>query len=63
MLKLEFERRKRGLTQKALGAKTGITPSYICMIEKEMSKPFPAHAERLSKYFDMKIEDLLREVE
>jgi|GEM_PF-4648883 len=63
MLMLELQRRKRNLTQKALGKEVGIKAPYICMIERGMTKPFPAHAIRLSQYFNMPIEELLKEVD
>lgn len=61
MTRLEFERRKRGMTQKELGKVLGIYASEICRIENG-SKPFPSHIKRLSDFFNLPEDELLKEV-
>lgn len=62
MTRLEFERRKRDMTQRELGKKIGIYSSEISRIESGISKPFPAHAKRLSIFFGIQQDELLKEV-
>jgi putative transcriptional regulator len=63
LLRLELERRKKGLTQRELGEKVGIGPAEISRMESGMSKPFPAHKVRLSEFFGIPGEELFKEVE
>jgi ribosome-binding protein aMBF1 (putative translation factor) len=63
MLRIELERRKRNLTQKQLGEIVHIVAPDICRFERCTLKPCPAQAKRLSQYFNMQIEELLKEVD
>jgi transcriptional regulator with XRE-family HTH domain len=62
MLRVEFERRKRGLTQSQLGKKANVPASDICRIEKG-SRPYPTHLKRLSDFFNIPANELVRKVE
>lgn len=62
MKRIELERRKRKLTQKELGANVNISAAEICRIENG-STPFPGHIKRLSEFFGIPGEELLKEVE
>lgn len=62
MIRLELERRKRGLTLRTLGEKVKITPSELCRIENQRTVPYPGHLKRLEKYFTLLGEELLKEV-
>ncbi len=61
MIRVELERRKRGLTQAALGEITKIPTAEICRIERSF-KAYPGHLKRLSEYFSITGEQLLKEV-
>lgn len=61
MIRIEFERRKKKMTQKELGKELGISASEICRIEQG-NRPFPAHIKRLSEYFGIPEDELLKEV-
>lgn len=64
MLRIEFERRKRGLTQKQLGESVNprMSGADICRIEKGVLKPYPGHIKRLSSYLKVPENDLLKGV-
>lgn len=62
MLRIELERRKRELTQQQLGEKTNVPTSDICRIEKG-SRPYPTHLKRLSDFFSIPGNELIRKVE
>lgn len=62
MLRLEFERRKNGLTQKELERKTGIYAPDICKIENERMKPYPKQLKKLSQFFKVSEDELLKEM-
>jgi len=49
------------MTQKELGKVLGIYASEICRIENG-SKPFPSHIKRLSDFFNLPEDELLKEV-
>lgn len=62
MLYMELERRKRNLTQKQLSGAVKISAADLSRIEKGVLKPYPAWKIRLSEYFQMPPEQLLKEV-
>jgi transcriptional regulator with XRE-family HTH domain len=62
VLRIELERRKRNLTQKGLGIATKIPAADICRIERGVLKPYPGHLKRLSAFFDVPENELMREV-
>jgi transcriptional regulator with XRE-family HTH domain len=63
MLRLQFEREKRGLTQKDLSLKVGINRVFISNLESGQMKPFPGWEKRLEKFFKMPIGELLETIE
>lgn len=63
MLQLELERRKKNLTQKELSKLVKIGAPDLCRIEKKILKPYPGHLKRLSEFFGVSGEELLKEVE
>ena len=56
---LAFWRRKRGMTQAALGEKAGIAQSYVAGLEAGDRKGDPALFLRLSKALGVRMEDLV----
>lgn len=64
MLRLEFERRKIGFSQAELAKHCGVHAPDICKIETgRIVRPYPTHLKRLSDFFGIPGEELLREVE
>lgn len=65
MKKIEYERRKRGLSQTELAAQ--LVPKLahpdISNLETGRMQPYPGWVERLETYFEMPIDELLAEVE
>lgn len=56
---LELERRKQGLTQKELYAKSGVSTSTICKIEKNGIKTIPVGTlEKLAAALDKTVAQL-----
>ncbi|WP_374214203.1 helix-turn-helix domain-containing protein [Candidatus Desulfosporosinus nitrosoreducens] len=53
-------RKKRGLTQKELAKRVGISEDYLSMIEREKRRPHVKTIVRISKCLDVEIELLLR---
>jgi transcriptional regulator with XRE-family HTH domain len=62
MLKLKLERLLRGMTLAELGEKTGVPYSDICRYETGRMKPYPSHLKRLSEYFGVPADELMKEV-
>ena len=60
---LEFERRKRSMTQASLGARAHVDPCAISRAERH-ALAYPGHLKRLAAALDWKGEpaDLLQEV-
>ena len=56
---LAFWRRKRALTQAALGAAAGVTQSYIAALESGARKGDPALFKRLAGALGVRMEDLV----
>lgn len=57
---LELERRKQGLTQKQLYAKSGVSTSTICNIERNGIKTIPVGTiEKLAKALNVDITKLI----
>lgn len=56
---LEFERRKQGLTQKQLYAKSGVSTSTICNIERKGIETIPVYTLRkLAKALNTTVQEL-----
>jgi len=62
MINLELERRKRGLTLSELGKQVKMNTSELSRIENGRTIPFPGHLKRLSKFFNLPGDDLLKDV-
>lgn len=62
MLRLEFERRKRGWTQTELAYQASMTAADISRYEKGRMKPYDSHILRLSMVFDITPNKLMEEV-
>ncbi len=56
---LAFWRKKRGLTQAALAAKTGISQNYLSGLEGGARKGDPSHFKRLAAALRVRMEDLI----
>jgi transcriptional regulator with XRE-family HTH domain len=62
MLRLKKERLKRGLTLIEVASCTGIGPSVISEVERGRRKPYPTWGYRLSRLFELSVDELLEEV-
>ncbi|MGI6225758.1 MAG: helix-turn-helix domain-containing protein [Peptococcales bacterium] len=62
MLRIEYERRKRGWTQTALGYFAKVGPQDISRIERGWLKPYSGMAKRLSAVLGVPVEELTKEV-
>ena len=56
--KLKVYRAIHDLTQEELASKVGVTRQTIISIEKERYEPSLSLAFKITKYFDVKIEDI-----
>lgn len=63
MKRLVRERRKRNMTQTDLAFELRIHPSQLSKIENGRMKPFKPAQKKLSKFFNMEIDELLEDVE
>ncbi len=62
MLRLEYERRHRGLSQAELARQTGLHPSTISKIESGRLNPYESQIRKLATALDMSEEEMLEEV-
>lgn len=62
MKKLTIERRKRNLTKTELGFELRIHPARIGKIESGKAKPYEPSKKKLEEFFNMDVEELLKEV-
>jgi ribosome-binding protein aMBF1 (putative translation factor) len=62
MTRLEFERRRRGLSKAALARAAGLHPSTIGVIERHEMKMWPSWARKLSQALGIAESCLLEEV-
>lgn len=58
LVELQLLRVKRGISQKQLALDIGVKPSTISMIEKGANLPSLALAYKISKYFNVSIEQV-----
>ncbi len=63
MLRIELERRKKGLTLKELGELVKISAPELSRVEQGKAEPFPSHLYRLSIFFGIEGSELLKEVQ
>ena len=63
MLRLEYERESRGLTQKELSMKLGIQQTFVSQMEQGRLKPYPAWEKKLEKFFKIPVDELLKPIE
>ncbi len=63
MLRLTFEREKRGLTKAKLAALSDMHASFIGQLESGRLKPFKPWIEKLENVFNMPGEKLFEEVD
>lgn len=63
MKRITKERQKRNLTKTQLGFKLEIHPARIGKIENGKAKPYKPSQEKLEKFFDMSIDELLEDLE
>ena len=63
MKRLKKERQKRDMSQADLAFKLRIYPTQLSKIENGRIIPFKPNKEKLEKFFNMSIDDLLQEVE
>lgn len=57
--RLQLERRERGLSQKDLAARAGITPATVCRLERGHHRPMPSTLRRLAEAMELKPQALL----
>lgn len=53
MLRSEFERRRQGLTQHALAARSGVPQTYISLLERGRLVPTETELDRLARVLDV----------
>jgi ribosome-binding protein aMBF1 (putative translation factor) len=63
MLRIRFERLKRGWTLQTLGFHAQIQATDISKIERGLLKPYPGQAQRLAEALGVRREELLDQVE
>ena len=63
MIRMKYERLKRGWRQEDLGFYARIAGADISRIEIGRLKPYPTHIERLCKVLGLAPEELLEEVD
>ena len=63
MKKITKERQKRKMTQTDLSYTLKIHPSQLSKIESGRAKPYKPNEKKLEEFFNMDIEELLKEVE
>lgn len=57
--RLQLERRERGMSQKDLAEKAGITPATVCRLERGHHRAMPRTLRRLAEAMDLKPQALL----
>jgi len=62
MLRIHFERTRRGVSQTAIAVAAHIPQPTVSQIERGRLQPTPAQLDRLARVFRLEPEDLLREV-
>lgn len=62
VLNLKKERLNRSLTQQELAVKVGMSYADISRIENGRLIPYPGHIKRLSNFFEISEDELLKEV-
>jgi ribosome-binding protein aMBF1 (putative translation factor) len=63
MKRITKERQKRDLTKTELGFETRIHPARIGQIESGKAEPYEPSKKKLEDFFNMSIEELLKEVD
>jgi transcriptional regulator with XRE-family HTH domain len=61
MLRVRFERLRRGWSQTVLAYHAGLSASDVSRIENGMQRPYPKQAAGLARALDMRVERLLDE--
>ena len=62
MLRLKYERQRRGWSLQELGFHAGVQGADISKIERGLLRPYPSQAQRLAKVLGLTPEELLEEV-
>jgi len=63
MIRLKFERTKRGWSQQECAARAKMHGTEISRIENGRARPWPTQEPRLFALFGIPVEDLLKDVE
>lgn len=63
MLRLKYERVQRGLSQRTVGIASRIPQPTLAFIENGRFLPYPDQLQRLSNFFNVPVEELLKDVE
>jgi transcriptional regulator with XRE-family HTH domain len=62
MLRLRYERQRKGMSQQSLGFHAGVGAAEISRIENGWLRPTPSIAKRLADVLELPPEDLLQEI-
>jgi transcriptional regulator with XRE-family HTH domain len=63
MKKIVEERKKKNMTQTDLAFELKIHPAQLSKIESGRARPYKPSQEKLEKFFDMSIDELLEDLE